>query len=384
MNADGTAAIPIVTGGSDQNATDIAVFLIPSNTTPPVVLGGPLPAPPGAAASLQVSRTQASISGAIRDLYGNAISGAVISDANLGQTTSEANGKYSFYNIPASGTATLTVNHPNYVCPASPVALTIAAGNQVVNFTCSAVYLVGDVYPYAANAAPEFGDQALDIRDLVQELFAVTKVPGFVPASCSDRFDAMDLYPVDTETARGGDGNLDIRDLVRLLFRVTKLDSAMPVRASLGGACAGATQRMPAVETTQEMTRRLPAGFEGALMLGAPQAVSEGVERAAIYLEARRDLSRVAVAFALGDRISELRFVTAETKTTFASASEPGVVAVVWTEGVNVAAGQRILLGYMEGPAGTSANWRLFGVSASGLDDDREVNLSAGRAGVAQ
>jgi hypothetical protein len=52
---------------------------------------------------------------------------------------------------------------------------------------------VGDVAPYTSDWAANFGDKALDIRDLIQELFAVNSIPGFAPATCSDRYDAMDL-----------------------------------------------------------------------------------------------------------------------------------------------------------------------------------------------
>jgi exo-beta-1,3-glucanase (GH17 family) len=123
INADGTATIPIDTGGIDQLATDIAVFMIPSNTSPPTVLGGPLPALPAAVASLQVTRTQASISGRIADSLNNPIAGAVISDPALGQTTSAADGNYSFYNLVGSGTAVLSVNYFNYVFPTSPTTI---------------------------------------------------------------------------------------------------------------------------------------------------------------------------------------------------------------------------------------------------------------------
>jgi hypothetical protein len=49
---------------------------------------------------------------------------------------------------------------------------------------------------------------------------------------------------------------------------------------------------------------------------------------------------------------------------------------------VSVPAGGRLLLGYVTGPAGMSANLKVYGVSASGLDDGRYVRLgmSARRA----
>ena len=61
--------------------------------------------------------------------------GAVISDAVLGQAVSAPDGKYSFYRIATTGTATLTVIYPNYSFSTSPATLNIPAGNQIVNFT---------------------------------------------------------------------------------------------------------------------------------------------------------------------------------------------------------------------------------------------------------
>jgi probable HAF family extracellular repeat protein len=104
-------------------------------------------------------------------------------------------------------------------------------------------YTAGDVFPSTSDAAPNFGDSALDVRDLVQLLFAVNNVTGFKPAACSDRFDAMDVFPLDTDTTRGGDGVLDIRDLVGELFRVNNIDTTRPARTPKSGTC---TSQSPA------------------------------------------------------------------------------------------------------------------------------------------
>ena len=118
----------------------------------------------------------------------------------------------------------------------NPVAVSIGP-NGALNVADT--YLVGDVYPYTSDVAPNFGDGVLDIRDLIQELFAVNSIPGYRPAACSARFDAMDLYPADTASTRGGDGVLDIRDLIQELFRVNNLDMSRPVRGALPwAACA--------------------------------------------------------------------------------------------------------------------------------------------------
>ena len=239
-------------------------------------------------------------------------------------------------------------------------------------------YKVGDLAPYTADAAPSFGDGNLNILDLIQVLFAVTNVPGFQPAACSDRFDAMDVYPVDTATTRGGDGVLNILDLIRELFRVTNLDLDRPVRTTRGGVCAAGSSRAAAsvAQASREAMLRPRAGADGALALGGAERSGEGAERIPVYLEARQDLVRVAVAFALGDQRSQLRFVpTAERPPTLAQDNQPGVVAVAWLGGLSIRAGERLLLGYVAGPAGALANLKVYGLSASGLDDNREVRL---------
>src|SRR5439155_21387893 len=106
--------------------------------------------------------------------------------------------------------------------------------------TATATYLVGDTFPAGSDTAGGFGDGVLNNLDLIYTLRAVTNVPGFTPAACSDRFDAMDLFPVDTDTVRGGDGVLNNLDLIRVLRRITNVDTSRPVRAARGLACPGA------------------------------------------------------------------------------------------------------------------------------------------------
>jgi sugar lactone lactonase YvrE len=248
------------------------------------------------------------------------------------------------------------------------VTVTVNQANAVYS------YLLGDVAPYTSDAAPNFGDGALNILDLIQELFAVNNVPGFRPAACSDRFDAMDLYPADTASARGGDGVLDIRDLTLELFRSNNLDLSRPVRASMGGAlpwaaCSGASSG------NAERPARAAAG---SLTLGRPEKSGANQERVALYLYAAIDLTRVAVTFALGDQQSQLHFApAAETQASLAHDGQLGVVAAAWLNGVSAPAGKRLLLGYVSGPAGFAAKLKVYGLSASGLDDGREVRLEA-------
>jgi uncharacterized repeat protein (TIGR01451 family) len=261
----------------------------------------------------------------------------------------------------------------------NPIAVSAGAN---ATLTVAIAYKVGDVYPYTSDTAPNFGDGTMNILDLIQELFAVNNIPGFRPAACSDRFDAMDLYPVDTGTTRGGDGVLEIRDLIRELFRVNNLDLDRPVRASRGGACAfsgsAAATSLDAASRNGGVMPVRRAPVSGALALGEAERQGDGSERVPVYLEAGQDLTRVAVTFGLGDQRSRLRFAaTAETPPSLAQDGQVGVVAVAWLDGVSVRAGARLLLGYVAGPAGAAANLKVYGVSASGLEDNREVRLTA-------
>jgi hypothetical protein len=247
------------------------------------------------------------------------------------------------------------------------------------------IYLAGDVSPATSDTAPNFGDGILNILDLVQELFCVNNIPGFCPAACSDRWDAMDLYPADTGSTRGGDGVLDVRDLVLELFRANNLDLNRPVRPSRGGACAGTANASLANPTAASRASgavpRTTAEVEGVLVLGAPEKPANGEDRVPVYLEARHDLVRIAVTFALGDQQSQLRFVpVAGMRPSLAQDGQLGVVAAAWLEGVTVRAGERLLLGYVVEPTGASANLKVFGMSASGLNDGREVRLGVSSA----
>jgi len=279
-----------------------------------------------------------------------------------------------------SGTASYAATaNPNGA--ARTGTLTIAGLSFTVTQAGAITYLAGDVAPYTTDTAPYFGDGILNILDLIQELFAVNNVPGFRPAACSDRFDAMDLYPADTVSIRGGDGVLDIRDLILELFRVNNLDLARPVRTSRGGVCPGAASHDSA-ETLEgrRISGPLPRPRVNApsalLLLGDPEKLGEAEERVSVRLKAERDLVRVAVTFALGDQRSDLRFVASvETPPSLAQDSQPGVVAVAWLGGLSIRAGERLLLGYVAGPAGALANLKVYGLSASGLDDNREVRL---------
>jgi hypothetical protein len=238
-------------------------------------------------------------------------------------------------------------------------------------------YLVGDVFPYSSDDAPNFGDGVIDLTDLTQVLFAVNNVPGFRPAACSDRFDAMDLYPVDIGSTRGGDGVLDVRDLVREWSRASNLDLDRPVRPSRGRTCASI---IGAAATQQRagFLLRPPAGAHARLVLGVPEFSTGVVQRFPVYLEVGHNLIRVVVTFALGDQRSQLRFLPMpDTPPSLAYDGRLGVVALAWLDGVSLRGGERLLLGHVLGPVGASANLQVYGVSASGSDGDRDVLLDS-------
>lgn len=258
---------------------------------------------------------------------------------------------------------------------ATAVALTGANGGVNVSNT----YMVGDVYTYTGDTLGTFGNGRLDLNDLIIMLYAVTNAPGYKPAACSDRFDAMDTYPPDTDTVRGGDGKINLNDLILELYRVTHAPgyTVIPTRSPLGGCPSG--QSLQSQTRTARAVSSRPGVVEGALVLGSAQR-NGAEERVPVYLEARRDLTRVGVSFSAGDQQSQLHFVNGDAAPTVSQDNQPGVVVVGWLEGVNVRAGSRLLLGYVTGPAGMSANLKVYGTSAAGLDDQREVLLAVSGA----
>jgi hypothetical protein len=284
--------------------------------------------------------------------------------------------------LPASAAVgqsyTVTVTGVSGANGSITVPLTVGAAGAI---TVAPIYLVGDVAPYTSNAAPNFGDGVLNILDLIQELFAVNNVSGFVPAACSDRLDAMDLFPADTATSRGGDGVLDIRDLILELFRVNNLDLQRPVRRSPAGSCASGSSVSsiaPSELTRTTVAPRPLAATQGAVVLGAPVRSGQTL-RVPVYLSATANLDGVAVTFAAGDGHSQLRFVASpQTPPSLANDSQLGVVAAIWANGVTVKAGSRLLLGYVEAPSGAAPSLTVYGASGSGVSDNREVRLTAG------
>lgn len=255
-------------------------------------------------------------------------------------------------------------------------------------------YLVGDVAPAQSaagdlngdgtyNEAGEFGDGALNILDLILALRAVTGVPGFVPPVCSDRYDATDSWPKDTDTVRGGDGALGNLDLILTLRRVTGVETSQPVRNPRGLACpAQAGYQALAAGTSR------PAETEmaGSVEFGEPENAEGGAVRASVYLRAGVNLRLAALSFSAGLaggwQDARLRFVANHRRAaSLVDDQLPGKLAVAWLDGFWVNAGERVLLGVIEvaGPQPddfASRRLRIYGVSANRLDDGRAVRLS--------
>jgi len=119
-------------------------------------------------------------------------------------------------------------------------------------------------------------------------------------------------------------------------------------------------------------------GAEGALVFGDRSRFGDVEEQIPVYLTAVHDLSHVALTFAVGNGQSRLRFVaTAENPPSLAHDAQVGIVALAWVEGLSVLAGDRTLLGYITGPIGSLADLKVYGWSASGLDDNRDVLIDA-------
>jgi len=264
--------------------------------------------------------------------------------------------------------------------------MALLAGASVTLSVVERSYLVGDAFPFGTDQnadgdkddAGEFGDDQLQILDLIYALRAVTSVPGYRPPACSDRFDAIDSHPADTPTVRGGNGTLNTVDLIYTLRRVTNVDTSRPRRYSRNLPCtAGAGPELVAQAfQPAPVGPREPAGR---LQFGSPMTAEGGAVRVPVYLQAARDLelAGLSVAFsALGS--GSLRFVNGETKApTLVDAELPGVLAVAWLEGLQMAAGQRLLLGYVVAPglAPGTGTLQFIGISAS-APDGSEVRVA--------
>jgi len=264
--------------------------------------------------------------------------------------------------------------------------MALLAGASVTLSVVGRSYLVGDAFPLGSDQnadgdkddAGEFGDDQLQILDLIYALRAVTSVPGYRPPACSDRFDAIDSHPADTPTVRGGNGTLNTVDLIYTLRRVTSVDTSRPRRYSRNLLCpAGAGQELVAQAS-------LPVGSgepAARLQFGSPMTAENGGLRVPVYLEAARALELAGLSFSIGMTGLQPGTWNLEPGTapppTLIDTDVPGVLAVAWLEGLQVAAGQRLLLGYVVAPglAPGTDGLRFVGISAN-APDGSEVRVS--------
>jgi len=122
----------------------------------------------------------------------------------------------------------------------------------------------------------------------------------------------------------------------------------------------------------------------GALEFGEAEAGAGGALRIPVYLRARENLALAGLSFGLGfaGHSSLLHFVPASgLPPTLVDDAMPATLSVAWLEGLSVAAGERLLLGFVEIAGGkesenATALLRVYGVVANARQDGRSVGLA--------
>ena len=204
-------------------------------------------------------------------------------------------------------------------------------------------YLVGDTFPSTSDVVGHFGDGAVNTLDLLEILRMSTNTLQNPPKPCTDRFDAMDVWPLDTPTVPGGDKIINTLDLLATLRRSVNVDTTRPVRVPRGLACSNAAPE----------SRRAPEG---------PEEGAIEVERSAIYLRAHRDLNLAGLALSL--RLPDgtsAHFTPGAARLAILDLDQPGLVAMAWLDGITLVSGDRVLLGYVE----SAEQGKVIGVSAN-------------------
>ncbi len=248
-------------------------------------------------------------------------------------------------NLAVSGVTGSSPNEFLRVSGANIARVTITGDPNGTSFSLDDVssgatlsYLVGDAFPYTADSVGNFGDGILNTLDLIAALRAIVNIPGYLPAACSDRFDAMDAFPVDTPTQRGGDGLLNTLDLIETLRRATNIDISRPTRVSRG-LCS---------VSPQAVTAQKSVDYAGVVIVGPGQNGQRPV-----YLQADLDLPLAGFSLGLSVGQTTLPFAPASRLTpSLTDSPSPGVLAAAWLDGLNLTAGQPLLLGYIGAGAG--------------------------------
>jgi uncharacterized repeat protein (TIGR01451 family) len=347
-------ALTMTAPSSSTLGVNVNYTLTVTNNGPVAASGvvGSLPLPAGASlVSSVASQGSCASSAVVTCALGNIATGATAT-VNLSLHPTQAG--------TLSATASVSGNEPD----PNPANNTASASTSLSGW----VYVVGDSAPSTSDAVGAFGDGILDNLDLISTLRAVTWVVGFRPPDCSDRFDAMDAYPTDTEVLRGGDAVLDNLDLVASLRRVTGPDPSRPTRASRN-LCA---TRAPGVVAM----RRPALGQAGNLRLEFGEARAEaGRALVPVYLTAAARLELMGLSLALGlpgGGGAPLAWLAGEAGApTLTDNGLPGTLALSWLGGLRLQAGQRVLLGYAEitgAPADAARLLRFLGAIANSAD----------------
>jgi hypothetical protein len=258
-------------------------------------------------------------------------------------------------------------------------------------------YLVGDVYPDGTdlnsdgdkNDAGEFGDSQITLQDLI---YAFRVMVGFAQVpTCSDRFDAMDSYPVDTTSQRGGDGQLTLSDLIVTFRRMVGFDTSSPQRTSRGTACPAGIGKVPPVlaqlgrRAAQERKDEDREAAAALLEFGEPQRSGTGLVRIPVYLRVGEEFRARGLAFAVSlgpGSPAALRFAAAEGEAVGPPSAVDGQLAgklgVAWLRPLTLLASQRVLLGHIEAAwEGDLGELRLWegGVSADSQQDGGAIRV---------
>jgi hypothetical protein len=238
-------------------------------------------------------------------------------------------------------------------------------------FKVNGAYSVGDVFPFTGDAAGQFGDGALNNLDLVHTFRAATN-PELAPAACSDRYDAMDVYPADSAVSVGGDGVLDIMDLSLLLDRAVGFDVTRPMRAGRVAACPASAgfQLFARIGRGGTAAWTLDANLES----GTPAPAAAGVWRVPIYLRANVPLDLLGIGYSVSVEgyTGSVRFVSGSAPPpSLVDSGLPGMLAVAWLNGLKLAAGDQLLLGYAEVSGGQAPALRFNGAIANARDGRR-------------
>jgi hypothetical protein len=231
-------------------------------------------------------------------------------------------------------------------------------------------YLVGDPFPNTSDSVGGFGDNVINTLDLIATLRAATGLTGFVPATCSDRFDAMDASPVDTATTRGGDGVINTLDLIVILKRATNLDTTRPRRLSRGLSCpASAPEAAPQATAARFVEPREAAGS-----LELVSTADGGVD---VYLQAFRDIHLSGLAIALGsaDASAILSWTDGEgAAPSVVDSSLADRIAIAWLSPLDLVAGGRARLGHVR-PDKPGVSIAIQGASANDQASGKDVRL---------